>query len=174
MTTLAEMYDVWWPPGRCSDSTVLTNSKTATEMYNGTTRPDFWLASLAFVNLEESKRVMVVLLKDAAALLSAGDLKTKLLALTHTDDAAAVEANRLWAKNRKKARTTENDLERALYEMARFLQTEAPKCIMVPSEFVISYRVAQGAAVDVAAARADMYTILRAEVPEATWKGPYT
>lgn len=174
MTTLAEMYDVWWPPGRCAESTVLTDSKTATQMYNGATRPDFWLASLAYVDLEESKRAMVVVLKDAGALLSAGDLKTKLLALTPTDDAATLESNRRWARNRKKAAATENDLERAFYEMVRFLQTEVPKCIMVPCEFVISYQVAQGAAADVAAARADMYAILRSEVTETTWKGPYT
>ena len=172
MTTLLEQYAVWWPV-RCGPAVALTNGKTATQIYNGPDRPEFWLASYGMVDMADSQRVLVILLKDAAINLSVSSLKTRIDGLRESDDGATLIAHRLWCKNRIKAKTVENDLERAFYTMVCFLLKGSPKSAPIPFELIVTYLM-EVLSKDVTTVRTSMYETLRAEVTEEMWKGPYT
>lgn len=168
MTTLVEQYLEWWPR-RCGPAKVLTTGKTAAQIYAGTDRPDFWMASLAMVNFTASKQALVAYLKDAAASHAAGDLVTRITAIAHTDSPATLDPHRLWAKNRRKAGTDQDDLERAFYYTVCYLIKNNPMGVQVPFELIVTYLMDE-LSQDVATVRTAAYVVLRGEVDEATWK----
>ena len=163
------MYKEWWGGAQCGTSVNLNTGKTATQIYNGTARPDFWIMSLAFTNLTAAKQANVAVLQDAAANLGAGDLKTRITGLSHTDNEATLLEHCAWLVGRRKAGTTANILETAFYRTIRFLQDPVPLSASGPVGATIRYLMEE-LAQDLATSRTDVYTVLRAEIDETTFK----
>lgn len=174
MTDLSDKCKEWWP-SMCKPGFDLTDGLTATQIYNGTTRPDFWIAVYAHVDQADANVLMVNVLKNAAALHGAGDLKTRIDGLSAADDAATLNAHRLWSLARKKAGSQDGYLERSFYEQVQYLLTapQDPKGIQAPFELLIDYHMG-AESVDRPTARLNMYAYLRSQITETAFKGSYT
>lgn len=177
MTTLADKCKEWWPK-MCAAGVLHTEGLTATQIYNGVTRPDLWIAVYAHVEEEQGDitpavELVLKVIKDAASLLENGELKNRIMSFSTSDSEESKEADRLWLFNRRKNKVA-TKLDRALLEFILWTRKPViqPKQIKVPFELTVGFRVDCGS--NWPLARSQVYTYLRGELDEATFKGPYT
>ncbi len=171
MTTLVDKVNEYYTAsGGAACTQQYMTGRSASDLYNGTARPELWMIVLAVVDPDEAAALVMTLLKSFQG-QATGAFHADLMSVGA--GSSDWDARRTRARKRDRGQGSESSLQNGYLHALEFLRTREPKIMQHIGSALLQCDVHSNGKT-LTEARASLYTLLRAEVDEPTFKGEYT